>query len=173
MDCVDFVHVLHFLRNLARADIDPTAIEDAYERNQDAIDSIGVVKRPRFDRFRSLMVKTLEASKDETKLGVFGSEFAVAMESQQEMVEGEDLKALRFGIIQGLRLSAIHTTLETVRKEITTKLLSLAKSRAIFEVWFKDVDIFTAFLDALHEINTMRDDNQETADAFRQMQTVL
>ena len=165
-----FVHVVHCLRNLARGDINPKAIEEAYVRNQIAIDNMGVPKRPWFDHLQSLMTKRLEASKDETKLGVFGSEFDAAMESQQRMMEGEDLKALRFGIIQEMRLSARQTACEAVRKEATAKLLMLATTRAIFEEWFADEDVFTAFLDALREIHTSDDDNHETAEAFRKMQ---
>ena len=165
-----FVDVFHFLRNLARGDIDPAAIEEAYVRNQAAIDNMGVAKRPWFDHLRSLMAKRLETSKDETKLGHFKSEFDAAMESQQKTIKGDDLKALRFGIIQELRQLAIQTSSTIVRKEVTTKLLTLAATRAIFEEWFDDEDVFTAFLDALHEIHTTDDDNHETAEAFRQMQ---
>ena len=165
-----FMHVLHFLRNLARGDIDPTALEEAYERNQAAIDSMGVVKRPWFDTLRSLMATRLEASRDEAKLPLFMSECDAAMESQQRMTEGEDLKALRFGIIQEMRMSAIRTACEAVRKEVTTKLLMLATNRSICEEWFEDEDVFTAFLDALHEIHTKSNENQETAETFRQMQ---
>ena len=165
-----FVHVFHFLRNLARGDIDLTALESAYERNQTAIDNLGVAKRPWFDLFRELMAKRLEVSKDETQPRLFGSEFDAAVHSQQKITIEEDLKAIRFGIIQEMRLSARQTTCETVRKEVTTKLLMLATSCEIFGEWFNDADIFTAFLDALHEIHTMSGDNQETAKAFRQMQ---
>ena len=165
-----FVHVIHILRNLARGDIDPAAIEEAYKRNQTAIDNMGVAQRPWFDRLRRLMAKRLEALKDEMKFGLFGSEFDSAMESQRKMIEGEDLKALRFGIIQELRQLAIQTSSNTVRKEFTTRLLMLATTSAIFKEWFNDEDVFTAFLDTLHEIYTEGDENQETVEAFRQMQ---
>ena len=165
-----FIHVLHFLRNLARCDIDPAAILDACERNQAATDIMGVPKRPWFDWFRRLMARRLELSKDEMKLEVFVSEFDAAMESEQIMAKGEDLKALRFGIIQELRLSATQTASATARKEVTTKLLALSTTPAILEKWFEDPDIFTAFLDALHEIRTLSDDNQEMTEAFQRMQ---
>ena len=165
-----FMHALHFLRNLARGDIDPIALEDAFKRNQAAIDNMGVVKRPWFDTLRSLMATRLEATRDEEKLPLFMSECDAAMASQQRMTEGEDLKALRFGIIQEMRMSARHSACEAVRKEVMTKLLMLATSRAICEEWFDDEDVFTAFLDALHEIHIRSDQNQETAEAFKQMQ---
>ena len=165
-----FVYVFHFLRILAKCDIDPEAIHDAYRRGRVAIDNMGVAKRPWFDSFRSLMGKRLELSKDETKLGLFLSEFDAAIESQQKMIKGKDLKALRFSVIQEMRLSARQTASRTVRKEVTAKLLMLATNRAIFEEWFDDADIFTAFLDALHEIHRISDDNQETTGAFLQMQ---
>ena len=165
-----FVHVFHFLRNLARGDIDPAAIEEAYERSQAAIDNMGIPKRPWFDHLRSLMAKRLEALKDETKLEHFGSEFDAAIGSQQKMTEGEELKSLRFGIIQEMRLSARRVVCESVRKDATAKLLMLATTRAIFEEWFNDEDVFTEFLDAVHEIHTTDDDNQETAEVFRQTQ---
>ena len=165
-----FVDAFHFLRNLARFDIDPAAIEAAYKRNRAAIFNMGVAKRPWFDHLRSLMAKRLETSKDETKLGHFKSEFDAAMESQQKTIKGDDLKALRFGIIQELRQLVIQTSSTIVRKEVTTKLVMLATTRTIFEEWFDDEDVFTAFLDALHEIHTTSDENQETAEAFRLMQ---
>ena len=165
-----FVDVFHFLKNLAKGDIDPAAIEEAYVRNQAAIDNMGVAKRPWFDHLRSLMAKRLETSKDETKLGHFKSEFDAAMESQHKTIKGDDLKALRFGIIQELRQLVIQTSSTIVRKEVTTKLVMLATTRTIFEEWFDDEDVFTAFLDALHEIHTTSDENQETAEAFRLMQ---
>ena len=165
-----FVYVFHFVRNLARGDIDPTALEIAYERNRAAIDNMGVPKRPWFDWFRRLMAKRLEASENNTKLGLFMSDFDAATESQQKMTEREDSKALKFGIIQEMRLLAKQTASEAVRKEATMKLLMLANSRALFEEWFEDKDIFTAFLDALHEIHITSDENQETTEAFGQIQ---
>ena len=164
-----FVDVFHFLMNLARGDIDPAAIEEAYERNRAAIDNMGATKRLWFESVRSLMAKRLEASKDEKKLGHFKSEFDAATETQQKSMKREDLKALKSGIIQEMRLLASRTACEAVRKAVTAKLLMLPTSRAVFEDWFNDEDIFTAFLDALHEVHTTSDENQETTEAFRQI----
>ncbi len=163
------LHVLHCLRNLTNCDIDPTAIQDAFRGLRQETVAFGESKMPWFDTFRTLMATRLEASKDEMKLAAFGSECGIAMESQKK-IKGDDLKALRFGIIQETRHLASQTSSEAVRKEATKKLLTLTTSRAIFEEWFDDAEVFTAFLDALHEIHTMSGDNQETAEAFRKMQ---
>ncbi len=163
------LHVLHCLRNLTNCDIDPTAIMDAFRGLQRETVAFGVSKRPWFNTFRTLMATRLEASKDEMKLTAFASECGTAMESPKK-IKGDDLKALRFGILQEMRQLASQTSSENVRKETTTKLLTLTTSRANFEEWYDDADVFTAFLDALHEIHTMSGDNQETAEAFRRMQ---
>ena len=164
-----FLHILHCLRNLMNCDIDPVAIVGAFRGLRQETEAFGVSKKPWFDMFRALMAARLEASKDETKLAVFGSECDTAMESQRN-IKGNELKALRFGILQEIRQLASQTSSEAVRKEATTKLLALTTSRAIFEEWFDDADVFIAFLDALHEIHTTSGDNQETAEAFRRMQ---
>ena len=70
-----FLHVLHFLRNLARGDIDPVAVQDAYRRGRVVIDNMGVAKRPWFDWFRNLMKERVDLHKDEMNLGLFGSAF--------------------------------------------------------------------------------------------------
>ncbi len=163
------LHVLHCLRTLTNCDIDPTAIMDAFRRLRQETVAFGVSKRPWFDAFRTLMATRLEASKDEMKLAAFVSEWDAAIEPQKK-TKGDDLKALRIGILQEMRQLANQTSSENVRKEATTKLLTLTTNRAIFGEWFEDADVFTAFLDALHEIHTMSGDNQETAEAFRQMQ---
>ena len=163
-----FLHILHCLRNLMNCDIDPVAIVGAFRGLRQETEAFGVSKKPWFDMFRALMAARLEASKDETKLAVFGSECDTAMESQRN-IKGNELKALRFGILQEIRQLASQTSSEAVRKEATTKLLALTTSRAIFEEWFDDADVFIAFLDALHEIHTTSGDNQETAEAFRQI----
>ena len=163
------LHVLHCLRTLTNCDIDPAAIMDAFRRLRQETVAFGVSKRPWFDTFRTLMATRLEASKDEMKLAAFVSEWDAAIEPQKK-IKGDDLKALRFGILQEMRQLASQTSSENVRKEATTKLLTLTTNRAIFGEWFEDADVFTAFLDALHAIHTMSGDNQETAEAFRRMQ---
>ena len=165
-----FLHVFHCFRNLLSLDIDPAAITNAFSRLRRETVAFGVSRRPWFDVLRTLMAARLEASKDETKLPLFVSEYDAAMESQRTTVKRDDLKALRFGILQETRQLASQTSSEIVRREAAKKLLTLTASRAIFEEWFDDADIFTAFLDALHEIHTASGDNRETAEAFWQMQ---
>ena len=164
-----FLYIFQCLRNLMKLDIDPAAIEVAYKRGRVAVDNMGVSKRPWFDAFHSLMAARIEASKEEMEFSLFGSECHTAMESQRK-IKGDDLKTLRFSILQEMRQLANKTPSAIVRKEVTMKLLTLTNGQATFEEWFDDADIFTAFLDALHEIHTMSDDNRETTEALQKMQ---
>ena len=127
-----FLHVFHCLRNLMNLDIDPAAIADAHRRLRREAVAFGVPKRPWFDTLRSLMASRLEASRDEGKLPLFVSEYDTAMESLRKTIKGEDLKALRFGILQELRQLAIQTSSKIVREEVAKKLLTLTTS-ATFE----------------------------------------
>ena len=165
-----FVHVFHFLRNLARGDIDPTALEDAYERNRAAIDNMGVAKRPWFDSFRSLMAKRLEASKDETTLELFGSSYHAAMKHQRNVRDGEDLKALRYGIVRELRTLALEGPSEDARIEAATKLVDLATQQAISEGWSDDIDILVALLDAVCELHGSGQRNEDIRNALLAIQ---
>ena len=146
------VHVFRFLRDLARCDVDPTALADAYERNRVAMADMGVAKRPWFDTLRVLMARRLDASKDETKLESFEASYDAAMCHQRGMKNGEDLKALRYGIIRELGVLAREGLPESVRKAATIKLVDLAKDQAVREGWGGDVDILVALLDVVREL---------------------
>ena len=164
-----FLRVFPCLRNLTRFDVGQAAIMEYFGRLRQETVSVGMFKTPWFDMFRTLMTARLEASKDEAKLFLFLSECDAAMKLQQ-MMEGEDLKAIRFGILQEMRQLTSQTSSKFVREKVTMEFLRLTTSRAIFEEWFNDADIFTAFLEALYEIHKMNNDNQETTQAFLQMQ---
>ena len=160
-----FLHVLHCLRNLTNCDIDPTAIVDAFRGLRQETVAFGVSKRPWFDKFRTLMVTRLEASKDEAKLAAFGSECDTAMESQRT-IKGDDSKALRYGIIQEIKMLANQGSCEDVRQEATAKLIDLATNHAVGEGWNHDSDLLLALLNALHEIHVTGECKPITAEAL-------
>ena len=147
------LHVFHCVRNLASFDIDPSEIVDSNRSLREMIAGLGVSKRPWFDLFRNLMMARLDASKDVTSLELFESCYNAAMEYQRKMRKGEDLKALRFGIIQELGVLAKKGSVEITREEAIKKLLQLATKEAVDERWIDDADVLLAFLDVIHKIH--------------------
>ena len=114
---------------------------------------MGVPKREWFDAFHSLVEARTEASKDETKLGLFESRYGIAMENRRKMKKGEDLKALRFGIVQELGLLANEGSSEDTCENVATKLVDLATHRFVDEGWIDDADVLIALLDVLHGLH--------------------
>ena len=147
------LHVLHCVRNLASFDIDPSAIADSNRRLQEMTVGVGVPKRQWFDVFQNLVAARLDASKNVTSLELFEARYVAAMEYQRTMRKGEDLKALRFGIIQELGALSKEESAEQAREEATKKLLDLTMHEAVDEGWTGDVDVLLAFLDVMYEIH--------------------
>ena len=150
---VGCLHALHCIKNLARCDIDPDAIQNAYRKGQAVIIDMGVSKRPWFDAFQTLMEARIEASKGEMKLELFESRYGTATETQRKMKKGGDLKALRFGIIQELSILAKEGSEESIRKNTGNKLVDLAAEQIVDDGWVGDIDILIALLDAVYELH--------------------
>ena len=167
--CV-ILHVLHCVRNLASFDIDPEEIEDSNRRLREMTANVGVSKRPWFDLFRNLMAARLDASKDDTHLAFFEFEYIAAMEYQRTMRKGEDLKALRFGIIQELGTLAAEGSIASAREEATKKLLDLATQEAVNEGWIGDPDVLVALLDVIYTIHKTDQGAEKLQEAFQLLQ---
>ena len=161
-----FLHVFHFARNLARCDIDPAAVQDTYRKAQVAIANMGVLKRPWFDSFRNLMLTRQEASEDEMKFGNFENNCNVAMEHQRNMKNGEDLKALRYGIVRELGILALEGLSEDARIAATTKLVDLATQQAISEGWSGDIDILVTLMEVICELHGKGQLNEDIENAL-------
>ena len=161
-----FFHVFHCVRNLARCDVDPIALQDVYRQCRAFIVDIRVPKKEWFDSFQSLMDARVEASKDETKLELFESRYGIAMENQRKTKKGEDLKALRYGIIQELGILANEGQSENTRKHATMKLVDLATHHFVDEGWIDDVGVLIALLDALHKLHKTGQCAEDTARAL-------
>ena len=162
-----FFHVFHCVGNLARCDVDPDADRDAYRQGRAFIVDMGVPKREWFDAFQSLIDARIESSKDETKLGLFESRYGIAMENQRPMKKGEDLKALRFGIVQELGILANEGPSDNTRENATTMLVDLATHHFVDEGWIDDVDVLIAFLDILHELHKTGRCDADTTGALK------
>ena len=165
------IHVLHFLRKLAGGDIDPTSIEDAYRRGRAAIADAGVFERQWYDMLQLLTAARLGTLKEEKKYEIFSTAYDAVMEGQRKTTRENEQKALRFGIVQEIRLLASdRDSCQSSRKEATTKLVALTTNEAILENWIHDADIFTEILDTLHMIHSIGEQRQEIAEAFRTIQ---
>ena len=161
-----FWNVFYFLRNLARGDVDPAALENVYRGMRYEDDNGEVAKRKWFDRFQKMMVKRLEASKDEMKLKLFETSFNAAMKHRRNMKDREDLKALRFAIIHELGILARDGLSENARNAATTKLVDLTTQQSISEGWIDDDDILIALLDAIYAVYKTGQSNEESKEAL-------
>ena len=163
------MHLFHFLRKLVGGDIDPMAIEDAYRKSQEAIASAGVSERQWYDLLEILTAARLCALKTEAKIELFIKSYEVVMEGQSKTRQKEEQKALRYGIIQEVKILAIQGSSGDVRKEATTKLIDLATNYAVLERWMDDADLLVAFLNAVHEIHLIGEYKPRTEEVLREM----
>ena len=161
------LHVFHCFRNLARCDIDPAAIADACEKSQAYFVGIGVSRKAWFDSFRTLMAARLAASKTEMDLEHFDLAYRTEIEKQRTTRDGEDLKALRFGIIQELGVLVNKGSPEHVRRDVALKLTELTARQAVDGGWIEDDDVLVALLDVLRELDAITESNEETKEALR------
>ena len=77
------IHIFHILNTLTGGDIDPTSIEDAYEKI-----STGVYEREWYDILQFLTSARILSFKDDGKLEVFSAAFDAAMEAFPQIVNG-------------------------------------------------------------------------------------
>ena len=166
------IHLFHILSTLAGGDIDPTSVEDAYEKGRAAIAKAGVLEREWYDILQILTSARILSLKDEGKLEVFSIALDAAMIGQSKTTGENEQKALRFGIVQEMRLLASDKDSSyDCRKKATTKLVELATDQAISENWIHDADVLTTILVALHAIfHVTGEQNQEIADAIQTIQ---
>ena len=161
----------HFLRKLVGGDIDPASIEAAYRKGRAAIASARVSELKWYDILQILTAARLSALKEEKKNELLALAYDVVMEGQRKTTREANQKALRYGIVQEMRLLASDKgASQDGRKKASTKLVELATNQAISENWTHDTDILTEILDALLAIYTTGEENQEIAEAFRTIQ---
>ena len=164
------MHVFHCLRKLAGGDIDPASIEDAYRKGRAAIAKAGVLEQEWYDILQILTAARISALKEEKKHELLALAYDTAMEGQRKATRGNNQKALRFGIVQEMRLLASDEgSSQDGRKKATIKLVELATNQAILENWICDADILTAIFEALYAIHKMGEQNEETAEAFEKI----
>ena len=165
------VHVFHFFRKLAGGDIDLTSTEDAYRKVRTAIANAGVLEQEWYDVLQILTAARLSALKEEKKCELLALAYDTATEGQRKTRNANNQKALRFGIVQELRLLANdRDSCQDSRKEATKKLIELTTNQAISENWIHDADILTGILDSFHLIYTMDKQNHEIAEALQKIQ---
>ena len=158
--CV-FLYGLRCARNLARGDVDPADLHDAYTKARAAVANMGVSKKPWFDTFKNLIIARQKAAKDEANLELFESVYSAAMERQRNMSNEEELKALRYGIVCELGTLALEGLSENVRNDATKKLVNLPTQQTVNEGWTDDSDILIALLDVLSEIHRIGQCNED------------
>ena len=161
-----FAHLFHPCLMLECIDIFPEAVQRASRNAQAAVEDMGVLKRPWFALLWNLKAARVEAAKDEMNLDRFESVYSITMKNQQKMQNGDDLKALRFGIIDELGLLAIEGSSERTRRETTITLSNLVTQQAISEGWIDDDDILIALLDVTHDVYKTGSCNEKTEEAL-------
>ena len=165
------MHVLHFLRKLAGGDVDPASMEDAYRRGRAAIANAGVWEREWYDILQLLTAARLGTLKEENKCELLALAYDAAMEGQRKTTTVNHQKALRFGIVQEMRLlTSDRDSSYDGRKMATDKLIEMATDQGISENWIHDADILTAILDALHLVYLTGEEKQETAETLHKIQ---
>ena len=162
-------YIWHLLRELAGGDINPATVEDLYMKCRDAIAYAGVSQRQWYDLLQVLVSARLFALKTAAKIELFRSAYDFVIKGQSEMKHKEDQKALRYGIIQEIKMLANQGPCEDVRQEATAKLIDLATNHAVGEGWNDDSDLLLALLDAVHEIHMIGECKPRTAEALRVM----
>ena len=163
------MHLFHFLRKLVGGDIDPLAIEDVYRKSQEAIASAGVSERQWYDLLEILSAARLCALKSDSKIELFIKSYEVVMGGQSKTRRKEEQKALRYGIIQEVKILASQGSSNDVRKEATTRLIDLATNHAVQERWIYDSDLLNAIFNAVYDIYMAGEYRARTAEALRAM----
>ena len=163
------VHILHLLRDLACVDINPVAVKDAYKTCRDVIANRRVSEKQWYDLLQVLIAARLCALKAAEKIDLFTCAYGFVMEEEKKIEHKDDQNALRYGIIQEIRILANQASCEDVREMATTKLVELATNHAVLESWNYDSDLLIALLDAVHEIHLIAECKQRTTEALRKM----
>ena len=165
-----FLYACHIFRNLVRCDVNPESLMAAYKNAREAFDTMGVKRREWYDLLREVMVARDWALGGEAKFEPFENACNVAVQKQHELAPKTDQKALRYGVIQEIKLLAIWSSNEDVREAATKKLIELTRGQDTLEGWFDDADVLHAFLDTAYELYATGQSNQEIVEAIRELQ---
>ena len=165
------VYVLHIFRNLVRCDINPEDYKIAYNNAREAVDNMGTRRREWYDSFRDIVVARENALGEEPSFEPLENACNAAIQKQRELRQRSDQKALRYGVIQEIKLLATWSSSDDVRKAAAKKLVELTKGRDTLEGWwFDDADLLHAFVDSACEIYATGESNQEIVEAIQEIQ---
>ena len=168
---VMFLYVLHIFRNLVRCDINPEDYKIAYNNALEAVDIMDTRRREWYDSLRDVMVAREKTLGEEPSFEPFENACNAAIQKQRELGQKSDQKALRYGVIQEIKLLATWSSSDDVRKAATKKLVELTKGRNTLEGWwFDDADLLHAFLDSACEIYATGESNQEIIEAIQEIE---
>ena len=91
------------------------------------------------------------------------------IEIQQDLKEGEEQKALRYGTIYELRQLSIWAHSNEVRKRAAKMLTDLCITRGTSEAWTEDLNLFEAFFKAIYRVHVRGVLREDTEAALRQL----
>ncbi|MCG8387071.1 MAG: hypothetical protein MJA30_16105, partial [Cytophagales bacterium] len=141
------IYLYQGVRALADLEVDLEAFKSCYESLQAALDKPHIDKRPWYDSHQLMNYASLLSLKDPTQYGEFEDRLQTFQSKEAGMRE-KDRTALRFGIVQQLRVLALGGLTQQVRKQSIQWLKELAQP----EEWGGDPAVMEGLLDGLASI---------------------
>ena len=127
------------------------AIKEAYDHFKEALTRQGIKAEDWYDWHHTMNYASLLSLKDARKYkDVFEKELAVLLPAlkDKKIKHQEGRQALRFGVVQQLRMLALDSPIDTVREASTKKLVELAQVKE----WGGKTNVMEGLLDGLAEI---------------------
>ena len=138
-------HVLHGVRKIADADVDVLAFEKGLKALRKACKS-GPGRKSWYDRLAELGHVGQLADQAADQVELFGACLAKMTDDQQSLCKGKDLKLLRFGQLQQLRLLALTADNQSMRAFAAEELMDIGTRGVFYRDWGSDRDILESLV---------------------------
>ena len=155
-----FGYVCRAVRAVLVADIDPEAIEMAYQLLKAACSSNSIQNSSWFECLSHLNEAVLVSVQDEEKLDALTKCTESILAALRQMRDLQDQKALLYGMICQLRVLALEGETSELRRSASQELMYVGTQCVACEGWDKESDIIETLLQALRDVH-LKGENRE------------
>jgi hypothetical protein len=154
---------------VAKLDFDLDAFKSGYKSLQEAFAGKSITAEDWYDWHQAMNQASLLSLEDASKYADFKQGLQKAREIRRSsQVPEQGRQALRFGVVQQLRMLALDSPTDTVREASTKQLSDLAQPA----VWGGKPEVMEGMLDALAEIAVHGKEAEQAQEALKSLESL-
>ena len=146
------LYLLHGFRSVINIDVDMASFDEGLQRLRVACSDDRLQRKPWFDWLQAFSFSAMICLTDPKKIQLFNSSLEQILEYQKSMLDQEERKAVRYGIVNELAAVATVAKAVEVRRKAMLELEYLATCRTLSEGWIADPEVYEGLLDAVSAV---------------------